>query len=531
MALKGLKMTLKNKLRALTSLVLLWTILVSCGGGGSRPLTSVDIKANGKDAELSITVGESVTLTWSIENPPENRSCKLIQNEEGPEKGDEELPIENKCGGTKTVTPSKSTQYTISGSSNQGGPVTDKVIVEVDTSVPSITSFFANKETITKGEEVTLSWKAENAALCSLKTNIESATEETVNCESTRVLKPESNTSYTFKAARANGEAATEQSLNITVQIPPAKVIAYAWANNLSTASYTPSATYSYNSSGGAISATRSSVGTYSISFAGLSIDGGNIQISSYSSNEYCNLASWSSSTVNVICHDSSGILTDSRYTVTVISNSATSTGEIAAYAWANDLTSASYTPSATYSYNSSGGVISATRSSVGTYSISFADLAITGGNVQVSSYASDAYCNVGSWGGSSVSVRCYDSSGILTDSRYTVTVISDSVTSTSEIAAYAWVNEPTSASHTPNSVFSYNSSGGAITATRSSVGTYSISFADLVISGGNIQVSGFGTDAHCNVASWGSSSVNVRCYNSSGVATDSRYTVTVISN
>ncbi len=312
-------MAFRNQLGLSLGLILI--LFISCVPAPKLD-TSVDIKANNTDGELSITLGESVTLTWSIVNPPTNRSCKLIQNEEGPEKGDEELPIENKCGGTKTVTPSKSTQYTISGTSNQGVPVTDKVIVKVEASVPSIASFSSNKLIITQGEEVTLSWKAENAELCTLKADVGSTSEETVNCESTKVFKPDSNTSYTFKAARAGGEDATEQTVSIEVKKPQTiKVIAYAWADQASAASYTPNSIYSYNSAGGAITATRISAGAYTMSFADLTITGGNVQVSSYGDDEYCNVISWGFSSVSVRCHNSSGVATDSKYTVTVISN------------------------------------------------------------------------------------------------------------------------------------------------------------------------------------------------------------------
>ena len=46
--------------------------------------------------------------------------------------------------------------------------------------------------------------------------------------------------------------------------------LAYVWANNPTAASYTPSTTYSHNSSGSPVSITRSSAGRYAVTFAGL---------------------------------------------------------------------------------------------------------------------------------------------------------------------------------------------------------------------------------------------------------------------
>ncbi|MGH2386321.1 MAG: S-layer homology domain-containing protein [Candidatus Limnocylindria bacterium] len=94
-------------------------------------------------------------------------------------------------------------------------------------------------------------------------------------------------------------------------------------------------------------------------------------------------------------------------------------------YAWADDPTSASYTPSTLYSYNSAGGPITITRSGTGVYRVTFEDLPLNNGNIQVTKYGAGAgICNVGSWGGSGVTVRCYDMTGDPADFLYTVTFV-----------------------------------------------------------------------------------------------------------
>ncbi len=111
----------------IVSIVLL--IGVACTTTNTKPITSIDLKINNQDSNITINQGDSITLSWAITNAPSAPSCDLFQNEEGPEKDDEAIDIDNKCGGTKTLTPQKSTLYTIRGSANQGGKITDSLTV------------------------------------------------------------------------------------------------------------------------------------------------------------------------------------------------------------------------------------------------------------------------------------------------------------------------------------------------------------------------------------------------------------------
>lgn len=307
-----------------------------------------------------------------------------------------------------------------------------------------------------------------------------------------------------------------------------ASIAAYAWANEPSSASYTPSTSYSYNSSGGAITITRSGAGTYAVTFAGLAVSSGDVQVTSYNSTARCNVTNWGGSAVNVACRNSSGTAVDSMFTIAVVLNGVTSAAKPVAYAWANNSSSASYTPSTSYSYNAGGGTITATRSAAGTYAISFGGLTINSGDIQVSAYNSSAECNVANWGGTTVNVRCYSNSGALVDSMYTVMVILNGVSSTASVRSYAWTDQPSAASYTPSAGYAWSSGTGAITATRSAAGTYGISFAGLSLSGGTIKVSSYGSSNYCNVTSWGGSA-NVRCLDSAGTNADSRYTILVV--
>lgn len=100
-------------------------------------------------------------------------------------------------------------------------------------------------------------------------------------------------------------------------------------------------------------------------------------------------------------------------------------------FAWANNPTSASYSPSATYGFNSANMPITASRSGTGRYAMTFRGLGghgRAGANVQVTAYgASSNHCKVQSWSSGGVdfraNVRCFNSSGALVNDRYTVLI------------------------------------------------------------------------------------------------------------
>lgn len=346
-------------------------------------------------------------------------------------------------------------------------------------------------------------------------------------------------------AERPAGNGGDDHPAGIAVAAFSDAVKGYAWANQASSASYTPNTDYSYNASGGAITATRSGVGTYAIEFAGLGASafgshGGHAQVSAYGSSASCVPQSWFASatnlTVNVVCRNGSGDPVDSLFTVMFISFSGTP-GPVMGYAWASDVLNASYTPSSAYSYNGAGGTITATRSQTGQYAMRFAGLigSMGGGHVQVSAYGSNARCHPANWGWSGseqvVSVVCFDPAGNPVDSRYTVLFLGLADGDT----AYAWANEAGSASYTPSLGYSENLNG-PITATRSNTGSYGMRFDGLggARYGGTMLVSAYGTTArHCTVGSWSSLAMNfntlTQCVDPGGNRIDSNYTVLVV--
>ena len=206
--------------------------------------------------------------------------------------------------------------------------------------------------------------------------------------------------------------------------------VAYAWANNATAASYTPSSLYSYNPTGGAVTATRNGTGDYSMTWSGfgaLGTGGGHPQVTAYdASNKRCEILGWANDLVNVRCYDSAGNPADSRYSLLYLRPAATDDG--LAFAWANDSSSASYAPIPFYRFNSGNGAVSATRTGTGTYTIAFGGFSgsgLGGGHVQVTGYSAfDRRCSVTSWGSENVNVRCHNAAGALVDTPYNVLFI-----------------------------------------------------------------------------------------------------------
>jgi len=241
---------------------------------------------------------------------------------------------------------------------------------------------------------------------------------------------------------------------------------------------------------------------------------------------------------VNVRCFTPAGALADSTFTASFL-RAVANLGPIG-YVWADQISAASYSPSSTYSFNSAGGANTITRSAVGAYQVHLPGLGQSNGNVKVTAYGSGSeLCKVSSWGPSGttqlVNVRCFTTGGAPVDTRFTMTYARNSgvIGIPGTQTGYAWANSPTSASYTPSAAYSFNSSGGANTITRSSTGDYTVRMAGLASPvGGNVQVSGYGANTtECKVGSWFSSGsdllVSVRCFTTGGVPADAYYTVT----
>ena len=308
---------------------------------------------------------------------------------------------------------------------------------------------------------------------------------------------------------------------------------AYAWANDPTRASYQPVPDYAYNPTGGAIEITHPAGGSYRVRFAGMTLHNGNVQVTAYGDdNRYCKVASWGGDTVSVRCFDNWGAPADARFAIRF-----STTPDF--HAWANDPTSARYTPSSTYANP----FPTAGRIGIGRYWMVFSSGAgYMPGVFHVTAYGSDnRRCRVGGWvsgwgGGVPMPItRCFDprqeSFGEYStdaDAQYTALFVSASAT---RQVAYAWANEPTSLDYTP--ALAHNPAGGAVRVSGAR-GAYSVRFAGMNLRDGNVQVTAttcandrYGwDDCRCKVRSWGGEAINVLCFGNDGRPAGAGFTV-----
>ena len=202
--------------------------------------------------------------------------------------------------------------------------------------------------------------------------------------------------------------------------------------------------------------------------------------------------------------------------------------------------------PVETYRYaegTSGVGTITTQRTSVGVYDVRirgmFPDLVIeTDPAFHVTAYGFDsAHCKPSQWGPSLSNpldflgeVRCFDSDGHLTDSRFTGTIIGE----TFSHGAYAVVSDPSVDQLIPDDA-ALNLSGD-VQFRRFGTGNYQVTFEDvgyLLSQGSHVQTTATNDDANrCVVSGWiGSDDITtwVRCVDPSGTPIDSPFVTSLL--
>ncbi len=211
-------------------------------------------------------------------------------------------------------------------------------------------------------------------------------------------------------------------------------------------------------------------------------------------------------------------------------------------FAWAYAPTTSSYTASSAYSWSSSGQPITITRGGVGSYTVSFAGLGGSGGDVQVSAYGDDRACKVGGWwssgGALMTSVRCYDGAGAAADARYDVQFHREALVApapqdhTPELA-YLWAHSPTTAAYTPSASYAFNDGGDPSTIRRLATGVYQVTLPGQSSTGASAQVSAYGgSNQRCQLRRWrsmgGAALLEVACFTPAGAPADSMFTLSL---
>lgn len=191
-------------------------------------------------------------------------------------------------------------------------------------------------------------------------------------------------------------------------------------------------------------------------------------------------------------------------------------------------------TPPRSQSYNSMGGINTITKLTpgAGRYEVSLPRVqSFFGGNVQVTALSSVArHCKVESWlnfgDRLSVTVLCFDAAGNPADSDFSAYYVSRNGQPGIE-GGYAWAEDPTNPSYSPNSTYAWNSTGQGITITRRPVGQYTVTFSGQNLQSATPIVTAYGSGAnYCKIVSMGTSSVDVNCFTAGGSLADTRFSV-----
>lgn len=334
----------------------------------------------------------------------------------------------------------------------------------------------------------------------------------------------------------AGGVAALTPS---TAQAAPSLGRAFVWAHSPNAAlntPYTPSAAYSQNSTGATNTVVRTGTGQYTVRMPNLGRVGGVVHVTAYGANaNSCSVYYWAPVgdrlDAHVRCLTPTGLRVNAPFTASFV-NTAGLGGRFA-YVWANQPTTAAYTPSTSYQFNSAGATNTITRSGVGRYTVRIPSIGSAAGHVQVTAYGDvRARCKVVNWylSGTAqlINVRCFTLGGALQDNRYTLTYVRGTGIQRTTPAAYAWANQPATAAYNPAASYSYNSTGVENRISRVGVGTYRFWPSGMPLGNGNVQVSAYGADSrHCKVDYWTPrTGVQVRCYTAAGALSDAYYDV-----
>ncbi|MEZ6037312.1 MAG: hypothetical protein R3F29_07515 [Planctomycetota bacterium] len=338
------------------------------------------------------------------------------------------------------------------------------------------------------------------------------------------------------------------------------EAVAWAWSNVSAPGSeYVPSLGYQHTPTGERITIERLSLGRYMVHLGQIS-GNGVFHVTAFGTNSNTAVVeSWGNLNGEAVGYvstfNAAGSRVDSRFNVHYRVGGAGS--DRAAYCWANNATSASYTPHLTWQWNGNRGDITINRQGVGVYQVTIPGLstalASEGGNVQVSPYAggspsSPVYAKVSSWSPSGadmiVNVRTFDVTGAPSDERFVMSYHQDAAPIPAHVGsgAHLWANNATAASYTPSTFYS-DSNGtagphGQETITRVGVGTYDVELPDLNPSSASIAMA----TAHGAVASYatiqtwvtgtnGGTRVRVRTWSIGGAAVDSRFTLLYLTD
>jgi hypothetical protein len=181
---------------------------------------------------------------------------------------------------------------------------------------------------------------------------------------------------------------------------------------------------FSFNSAGGAITASRINVGVYGVHFAGLT-HGGNAQVVAQGSNAHCAITQVAPQNggefMQIACRAPSGALVDTRYMVSYYRDTNIS-GVLGGYALVRNTSPLSLVDT----WNSTGSAVSVSSSGGGSYRVVFPGQVLGADTVQVTAVTgSNVYCKAANWSsvgsGVAVDVRCFNFNGSPQNSDFSI--------------------------------------------------------------------------------------------------------------
>ena len=218
---------------------------------------------------------------------------------------------------------------------------------------------------------------------------------------------------------------------------PTTPTVAFLWANEPTSPSYTPDLDYQYNPGGGTNTIVRNSTGNYTATLPGLTRRGGTVIVTADgSSPAHCQVSDWGSNssgtTVDVNCTNGAGVATDEEfslvYSIFETAGYGAGSGNGGAIWASKDKDNNPYDLSTTYSIAIDGEEMLGQRIGRGSYTWTMnVEDTWTNSTVIVTAYGAPGnYCSTESWSSSStittVYVHCYSAAGAPADTRFTAT-------------------------------------------------------------------------------------------------------------
>lgn len=226
----------------------------------------------------------------------------------------------------------------------------------------------------------------------------------------------------------APGGAPADASFDATYTVGAGTgAFAYGWDDQWMTNGPLDPA-YSFDGKGGHLSSTHISTGSYSVAIPHLAGSNGTVKVTPYGAAQtFCTIAEWYSGTVVVQCADSAGSPVDTQFDIT-FTNRLPLLGVRRTNGYLfNSQLNQNYTDTDTYKFDSAGGTVTVTHQGTGKYEVQFGGFSQNHGDVQVTAYGgtTNFQCEINGWFGSSsvqnVLIDCFDTTGTLTDSLFTM--------------------------------------------------------------------------------------------------------------